>query len=105
MIVPQAIQRTGEIRSGVDERAIEIEQHGIDRQRSRVTSRCGHCGTVRTSPFDIGAACSPSALLGSGVPVFMMPLDSTQVALETKEREAIFAHGSSLTDQLTLLYH
>jgi inosine-uridine nucleoside N-ribohydrolase len=45
------------------------------------------------------------ALLASGVPVFMMPLDSTQVHLETKEREAIFAHGSPLTDQLTLLYH
>jgi purine nucleosidase len=45
------------------------------------------------------------ALLVSGVPVFMMPLDSTQVHLETKEREAIFAHGSPLTDQLTLLYH
>ena len=45
------------------------------------------------------------ALLASGVPVFMMPLDSTQIHLETKEREAIFAHGSPLTDQLTLLYH
>ena len=45
------------------------------------------------------------ALLASGVPVFMMPLDSTQVHLETKDREAIFAHGSPLTDQLTLLYH
>jgi inosine-uridine nucleoside N-ribohydrolase len=45
------------------------------------------------------------ALLGSGVPVFMMPLDSTQIHLETSEREAIFAHGSPLTDQLTLLYH
>jgi purine nucleosidase len=45
------------------------------------------------------------ALLGSGVPVFMMPLDSTQVPLETQGREAIFAHGSALTDQLTLLYH
>jgi len=44
-------------------------------------------------------------LLGSGVPVFMMPLDSTQIHLETKEREEIFAHGSPLTDQLTLLYH
>ncbi len=40
-----------------------------------------------------------------GVPVFMMPLDSTQIHLETKEREEIFAHGSPLTDQLTLLYH
>jgi inosine-uridine nucleoside N-ribohydrolase len=45
------------------------------------------------------------ALLASGVPVFMMPLDSTQIHLETKEREEILAHGSPLTDQLTLLYH
>ena len=45
------------------------------------------------------------ALLASGVPVFMMPLDSTQIHLETREREEIFAHGSPLTDQLTLLYH
>ena len=45
------------------------------------------------------------ALLESGVPVFMMPLDSTQVPLDTQGREAIFAHGSALTDQLTLLYH
>jgi inosine-uridine nucleoside N-ribohydrolase len=45
------------------------------------------------------------ALLATGVPVLMMPLDSTQIHLETKEREEIFAHGSALTDQLTLLYH
>jgi len=45
------------------------------------------------------------ALLASGVPVFMMPLDSTQIHLEAKDREAIFSHGSPLTDQLTLLYH
>ncbi len=45
------------------------------------------------------------ALLASGVPVFMMPLDSTQVPLDAKERETIFAYGSPLTDQLTLLYH
>jgi inosine-uridine nucleoside N-ribohydrolase len=45
------------------------------------------------------------ALLASGVPVFMMPLDSTQIHLEAGEREAIFSHGSPLTDQLTLLYH
>ena len=52
--------------------------------------------------------CDPAgarALLASGVPVFMMPLDSTQVPLSAKNREAIFAHGSPLTDQLTLLYH
>ena len=45
------------------------------------------------------------ALLASGVAVFMMPLDSTQVPLDAKDRETIFAHGSALTDQLTLLYH
>jgi purine nucleosidase len=45
------------------------------------------------------------ALLGSGVPVFMMPLDSTQVPLDQKAQAAIFSHGSPLTDQLTLLYH
>ena len=45
------------------------------------------------------------ALLASGVPVAMMPLDSTQVPLGTQGREWIFAHGSPLTDQLTLLYH
>ncbi len=52
--------------------------------------------------------CDPAgakALLASGVPVFMMPLDSTQIHLEPAEREAIFATGSPLTDQLTLLYH
>ena len=45
------------------------------------------------------------ALLAAGVPVYMMPLDSTQIHLGSAEREAIFAHGSPLTDQLTLLYH
>jgi inosine-uridine nucleoside N-ribohydrolase len=45
------------------------------------------------------------ALFASGVPVFVMPLDSTQIHLDAKEREHIFAHGSPLTDQLTLLYH
>jgi purine nucleosidase len=45
------------------------------------------------------------ALLAVGVPVYMMPLDSTQIHLEPAEREKIFGHGSPLTDQLTLLYH
>ena len=52
--------------------------------------------------------CDPDglkALLGSGVPVFMMPLDSTQIHLEQPAQAAIFSHGSALTDQLTLLYH
>jgi purine nucleosidase len=45
------------------------------------------------------------ALFGSGVPIFMMPLDSTQIHLQAKDREQIFSFGSPLTDQLTLLYH
>ncbi len=45
------------------------------------------------------------ALFAAGVPVFVMPLDSTQIHLEQAEREKIFSHGSPLTDQLTLLYH
>jgi inosine-uridine nucleoside N-ribohydrolase len=45
------------------------------------------------------------ALFASGVPIFMMPLDSTQIHLQAKEREQIFSFGSPLTDQLTLLYH
>ena len=44
-------------------------------------------------------------LLAAGVPIFMMPLDSTQIHLETADRDALFAAGNPLTDQLTLLYH
>lgn len=52
--------------------------------------------------------CDPQGareLLASGVPVYMMPLDSTQIRLEQPAQAAIFSHGSPLTDQLTLLYH
>jgi inosine-uridine nucleoside N-ribohydrolase len=45
------------------------------------------------------------ALLASGVPVYMMPLDATQIHLDAPSRGAIFSLGSPLTDQLTLLYH
>jgi purine nucleosidase len=52
--------------------------------------------------------CDPAgarALLASGVPVFMMPLDSTQIRLTQPELGEILSHGSPLTDQLTLLWH
>jgi purine nucleosidase len=52
--------------------------------------------------------CDPAgakALFSAGVPVFVMPLDSTQVHLEMAQQAAVFSHGSPLTDQLTLLYH
>jgi inosine-uridine nucleoside N-ribohydrolase len=68
----------------------------------------GRDGTHRPPDAEWNVSRDPEglrALLASGVPVFMMPLDSTQIHLETPAREAIFAHGSPLTDQLTLLYH
>jgi inosine-uridine nucleoside N-ribohydrolase len=52
--------------------------------------------------------CDPAgarALFASGVPVFVMPLDSTQIHLENPALGSILVHGSPLTDQLTLLYH
>ena len=45
------------------------------------------------------------ALLASGVPLTLMPLDSTQLPLDEVRRNALFTHGSPLTDALTLLYH
>jgi len=40
-----------------------------------------------------------------GVPIFMMPLDSTQLKLDEVKRPLIFQAGTPLTDALTLLYH
>lgn len=49
----------------------------------------------------------PSAqkLFASGVPVFVMPLDSTQLKLDEVKRAFLFSQGTPLTDALTLLYH
>lgn len=44
------------------------------------------------------------ALFASGVPIAMMPLDSTSLRLDDQKRAAIFSHGSTLTDALTLMY-
>ncbi len=51
---------------------------------------------------DIAAA---RQVLGAGVPIVMMPLDSTLVRLDELKRNALFAQGSPATDALTLLYH
>ncbi|HUM06004.1 MAG TPA: nucleoside hydrolase [Terriglobales bacterium] len=49
----------------------------------------------------------PSArkLFASGVPIFMMPLDSTQLKLDEVKRDILFRAGTPLTDALTVLYH
>ncbi|MFI5073383.1 MAG: nucleoside hydrolase [Terriglobales bacterium] len=49
----------------------------------------------------------PSAqkLFASGVPIYMMPLDSTQLKLDEVKRAILFQAGTPLTDALTLLYH
>ena len=44
-------------------------------------------------------------LFASGVPIFMMPLDATQLKLDEIKRELLFRHDSLITDQLVLLYH
>ena len=48
---------------------------------------------------------SAQKLFASGVPVFVMPLDSTQLKLDEVKRAFLFTRGTALTDQLTILYH
>jgi inosine-uridine nucleoside N-ribohydrolase len=50
---------------------------------------------------DISAA---RKLLASGVPIYLMPLDSTMIPLDEVMREQLFTKSSPLTDALTLLY-
>lgn len=51
--------------------------------------------------MDIGSA---RKLFASGVPLFVMPLDATNLKLDAAMRQSVFAHGSRLTDQLAILY-
>jgi inosine-uridine nucleoside N-ribohydrolase len=48
---------------------------------------------------------SAQKLFGSGVPLFVMPLDSTQLKLDEVKRAFLFTRGTAVTDQLTILYH
>jgi purine nucleosidase len=50
---------------------------------------------------DIQAA---QKVFGSGVPLYVMPLDSTQIKLQELERAEIFKSGTALTDALLVLY-
>ncbi len=52
--------------------------------------------------MDVPAA---KKLFASGVPLYVMPLDSTQLKMGLTERNALFSQGTPLTDALTLLYH
>jgi purine nucleosidase len=49
----------------------------------------------------------PSAqkLFSSGVPLYVMPLDSTQLKLDEVKRAFLFSQGTTVTDQLAILYH
>ncbi len=70
--------------------------------------RAGGALPVATPSAEYNIASAPAALtavLGSGVPVTLFPLDSTQIDLEEVERDRLFAHGSGATDALALLYH
>lgn len=48
---------------------------------------------------------SARKLFASGVPLFVMPLDSTQLKLDEVKRAFLFTRGTPVTDQLTILYH
>jgi purine nucleosidase len=49
----------------------------------------------------------PSAqkLFGAGIPLLVMPLDSTQLKMDEVKRTFLFSQGTPVTDALTLLYH
>jgi purine nucleosidase len=49
----------------------------------------------------------PSAqkLFTSGVPLYVMPLDATQLKLDEVKRAFLFSRGTAVTDQLAVLYH
>ena len=48
---------------------------------------------------------SAQKLFAAGVPLFVMPLDSTQLKLDEVKRVFLFSQGTAVTDQLTVLYH
>jgi inosine-uridine nucleoside N-ribohydrolase len=48
---------------------------------------------------------SAQKLFAAGVPLFVMPLDSTQLKMDEVKRAFLFSQGTPLTDALTLLYH
>jgi inosine-uridine nucleoside N-ribohydrolase len=51
---------------------------------------------------DVAAA---QRLFASGVPIFMMPLDSTQLMLDEVKRNILFSAGTAMTNSLAALYY
>jgi len=51
---------------------------------------------------DVAAA---QKLFSAGVPLYVMPLDSTQLKLDEVKRAWLFGQGTAVTDQLAVLYH
>ncbi len=48
---------------------------------------------------------SAQKLFSVGVPLFVMPLDSTQLKMDEVKRAFLFGQGTAVTDQLAVLYH
>ncbi len=48
---------------------------------------------------------SAEKLFAAGVPLYVMPLDSTQLKLDEVKRAFLFSRGTPVTDVLTVLYH
>ena len=88
----------------------ETEARGLDgRIRSTAVTTASAYPTGKPQPqpewnilCDIPAA---QKLFTSGIPLYVMPLDSTQIKLQELERAKIFSTGTSITDALTVLYH
>ncbi len=82
---------------------------GYDKRMSGTTAAGSAAADTHTPPSpEWNILCDPAgaqALFAAGVPVYVMPLDSTQVRLEQPALSTVFAHGSPLTDQLVILYH
>lgn len=48
---------------------------------------------------------SAQKLFAAGIPLFVMPLDATQLKLDEVKRAFLFSQGTPVTDALTILYH
>ena len=92
------LDQAGDVRLNATVLTREIQARGYD----------GGHGELRPADAEWNIKCDPkdaAKLLAAGVPIFMMPLDSTQIHLESEQRERMFAADTPVTDQIALLYH